>query len=160
MSAGATFRDALEQEMAGYRPRGPVSAPTPPPPPSYRLPHPLLFARPLLQFGTAAYRPAGISLVAGPFQPTPSPRPPRQLTVRQQRAVDELVLLGAELDGDFTARQLRSAYRALARQYHPDRHPSSSLTEKARLARVFASLNENHRCLLAELVEPGAPTQH
>jgi DnaJ-domain-containing protein 1 len=132
----------------------------------------LLFTRPLLQFGTATYRPSycptdrptggtiTVSLVAGPVQPLPAPRPPRQLTVRQQRALDALVALGAELDANFTARELRSAYRALARQYHPDRHPFSSHIEKARLARVFAALNQNHRCLLAELIEPGIPTRH
>ena len=172
MPSGATFRDVLEQEMGGYRPRGPVSAPAPPPPPSCRHPHPLLFAAPLLPFGTSSYRstcgptyrPAGgtvtVSLVNGPVQPLPSPRPPRQLTVRQQRALDELVVLGAKLDPDFTARELRSAYRTLARQYHPDRHPFSSHTEKARLARVFAALNQSHRYLLAELIEPSTPTRH
>jgi hypothetical protein len=95
-----------------------------------------------------------------PVQPVSSSRPPRELTARQQRALDELVALGAELDADFTARELRSAYRTLARQFHPDRHPFSSHIEKARLARVFAALNENHRCLLAELIEPGTPTRH
>ena len=119
--------------MAGYRPRGPVSAPAPPPPPppTYRHPHPLLFTRPLLQFGTATYRPTyratggtiTVSLVVGPVQPLPAPRPPRQLTVRQQRALDALVALGAELDANFTARELRSALSGAGASIPPGSTP-------------------------------------
>ncbi|MEP7310829.1 MAG: DnaJ domain-containing protein [Acidobacteriota bacterium] len=68
--------------------------------------------------------------------------------------MDSLVALGAHLDASFTARQLRSAFRTLARRYHPDRHPSTSDAERARLARVFAELNDNHRRLLNVVVEP------
>ena len=86
------------------------------------------------------------------------PRGPRdghvRLTERQQRAFHVLVVLGADLRSDFTADGLRSAYRSLARRYHPDRHPDSSQADKARLARVFADLNEYHSWLLSALIEP------
>jgi hypothetical protein len=154
MLSGVTFAEVLAQEMAGFLPRGPVSAPKPPPPPIYRFvpPNPFLYTKPLLHFRASAYgsiaRPADASRLTVPVMPTLPPRRPRRLTKRQRRALDELVGLGADLHADFTDRELRSAYRTLARRYHPDRHPASSETEKARFARVFADLNENHRRLL------------
>jgi hypothetical protein len=163
MVSGITFAEVLDQEMAGFLPSGPVSARKPVPPPPYRLlpPNPLLFSRPLRQFRATTYDSMfSYTVGAAPITraavtpPTP-PRRPRRLTLRERRAVDELVTLGADLAFDFTDRELRSAYRTLARRYHPDRHPTSNETEKAQLARVFAGLNENHR-LLAALAD--APT--
>jgi len=162
MSGGATFAEVLEQELAGFQPRGPVSAPAPPPP-TYRAPHPLLFARPYVAFSATTYGPIATqdfmpSMVEAattrrPVKPSVPP-PPRRLSPSQRRALDGLVALGANLDANFTARELRSAYRTLARRYHPDRHPSSSDPERARLARVFAELNDNHRRLLNIVIEP------
>ena len=51
------------------------------------------------------------------------------------------------LDDARTPDALRRAYRKLARRYHPDRHPASSLTERERLARLFAEATEHYRLL-------------
>jgi curved DNA-binding protein CbpA len=59
--------------------------------------------------------------------------------------------LGARLTADFTAEELRRAYRKLALEYHPDRHPGSTEPQEARLTRILADLNEHHRHLLAAL---------
>lgn len=71
----------------------------------------------------------------------------RALTAEQQRALAELVALGATLDPDFTVRELRSAFRFLVRRCHPDRHPGSSPAEQARLSQLFAVVTEHYRCL-------------
>ncbi len=55
---------------------------------------------------------------------------------------------GATLTVDFTDGELRSAFRALARCYHPDRHPESGALEQARLSRVFAGLADAYRHLV------------
>ena len=87
------------------------------------------------------------------------PRPARMLTPNQRVALDALVALGADLQSDFTAHELRSAFRALALRYHPDRHPTSREAERTRLARLFADAQTYHRLLLSAL-EPSAPTRH
>ena len=71
------------------------------------------------------------------------------LTADERLAVEQFVSLGATLIGDFTDGELRSAYRTLARQYHPDRHPQSSPVEKARLSRAFSNLCDAYRRLQA-----------
>jgi hypothetical protein len=76
-------------------------------------------------------------------------RPRRRLGRPQQKAIAELVALGAELREDFSAAELRSAFRVLARRYHPDRHTQSSETERATLALQFARVHDAYR-LLAE----------
>lgn len=87
---------------------------------------------------------SGLSPSANPYsnprrwKPVPRPRPRRTLLPHQQRALDELVGLGANLPRDFTGAELRSAFRALAREYHPDRHPGSGEFERDRLAALFA----------------------
>jgi DnaJ-class molecular chaperone len=78
----------------------------------------------------------------------------RPLTGRQQRALTQLNDLGARLRADFTVRELRSAFRELARRYHPDRHPGGSRVETARLARMFAEVTESYRQLLAACESP------
>ena len=57
--------------------------------------------------------------------------------------------LGAVIGPDFTEVELRSAFRALALRYHPDRHPGITEPERARLARLFADASECHRQLAA-----------
>jgi hypothetical protein len=88
------------------------------------------------------------SAVAPPS--TPASRTPRRiLSPRHQRALDALVGFGAALHADFTEAELRSAFRALARRYHPDRHPGSNAAERSRLTPVFAGLADHYRDLLA-----------
>jgi hypothetical protein len=83
-------------------------------------------------------------------RPAPSPRvgSSRPLSPMQQRALDEMLALGARLHGDFTASELRRAFKMLAREYHPDRHPHTTAEEQERLAALFADLAEYYRCLL------------
>jgi hypothetical protein len=77
--------------------------------------------------------------------------PARALTAREQEALDHLVALGARLGADFTARELRSAFRELARRYHPDRHPAGSTAEIADVTRVFATMSAHYQSLLAAI---------
>ena len=158
MATETTFAEVLDQELAASRSMRSVPPSTQPARPSYAPPHPFLFARPAFQFKAAAYGSmsgaASAVEAARPIAPAPRTRPSRPLTVAQQRALDEVVRLGADLTAGFTARELRSAYCTLALRYHPDCHPSSNDTEKARLARVFADMNENHRRLLTALPAP------
>jgi hypothetical protein len=79
-----------------------------------------------------------------------APRPPRRiLSPRHQRALDALIGFGADLHPDFTEAELRSAFRSLARCYHPDRHPGTDAAESGRLARIFSGLAGHYRELLA-----------
>ncbi len=85
---------------------------------------------------------------APPHAPSVAPalptRPVRHLTIGQRQALDALVALGARLDDAFTARDLRSAFRTLARRYHPDRHPALDGRDAARLAAHFTRAREAH----------------
>jgi hypothetical protein len=76
----------------------------------------------------------------------PSPRP---LTAREQQALEALNRFGAGLAPDFTVAELRSAFRVLARRYHPDGHPASDIAQKAHFARAFGEIVEHHRQLTA-----------
>jgi hypothetical protein len=71
----------------------------------------------------------------------------------QRRAFNRLLDLGARLEANFSADDLRREYRRLAHLYHPDRHGGGSDVEQGSLARTFAELTERYRCLRA-LVEP------
>ena len=66
----------------------------------------------------------------------------RQLTNPQRQALDTLMALGARLNDAFTERDLRSAFRTLARRYHPDRHPGLDAHGTARLAETFARVRD------------------
>lgn len=94
-----------------------------------------------------AYGP-GFSSRATAAAPVAASRPSRILSDRQQQALTHLVSLGAALHADFTVRELKTAFKTLARLYHPDRHPGSCEFEKARLTRQFAMLHEAYRQLL------------
>jgi hypothetical protein len=72
----------------------------------------------------------------------------RMLSVRERGALMELQALGAGLTPDFTFDELRSAFRALAFEYHPDRHSARSLTERARCSQLFARARDAYHVLL------------
>ena len=74
-------------------------------------------------------------------------RPKRTLSPEQREALNQLIGLGARLDSDFTMPELRSAFRALARTYHPDRHPGTRAGEKARLSTAFVTLRNAYDTL-------------
>lgn len=160
MGTPAAFTDILNGILSGFgESRGMPE--TPPFEPRYIPPHPLLFAEPHRPFRPSPYwdipRQERTYRRAAPATPNPKPprpaftavRPKRVLTARQRRALEGLIELGADLTPDFTAAELRSAYRRLALKYHPDRHSASSEGEKARLTRVLADLNQHHRELAA-----------
>ena len=83
----------------------------------------------------------------------------RVLVARERRALRELIALGADLNADFTATELRRAFRLLALRYHPDCHPNQDEQAKAQLSRTFSEVAEHHRCLLA-VVAPVGPIRH
>jgi hypothetical protein len=76
-------------------------------------------------------------------------RPKRTLSPNQRDALNQLIGLGARLDPDFTLQELRSEFRALARAYHPDRHPGTRAGEKARLSTAFVTLRSAYDTLKA-----------
>jgi hypothetical protein len=75
------------------------------------------------------------------------PRRPHRLTAEQQKALRGFLSLGGVVADDFTAEELRRAYRRLAHRYHPDRHRDASPATRALLARQFAEATECYRCL-------------
>jgi hypothetical protein len=81
----------------------------------------------------------------------PSP-PERQsthpLSAAQQAAFRDLVAHGADLPDDFSAADLRRAFRSLARRYHPDTQASRGVEVQAALARHFVSISRSYRVLL------------
>jgi hypothetical protein len=77
----------------------------------------------------------------------PEPRVARSLKPAEKLALQTLVRLGAALDGRFTARELRSAFRALAQRYHPDRHPHVTEAERSRLSATFAEVTSAYGVL-------------
>ena len=124
--------------------------------------HPFLFVEPRFFFNATVYAslagPAG-ARQTGPSVPAPDLfRPARPLVARREGAL-ELGTLGADLPADFTAAELRRAFRALARRYHPDSRPGSSDATKTRLSRRFADLIEDYRRLRAAL-EPVGSIRH
>jgi hypothetical protein len=165
MAGGTAFADILD-EMIGEVPADRASRA---PQPGLRPlpPNPFLFTEPHRHYRTAygAFgRPGGAlrdtrpgesaSVVVPPAAPAPSRPPMRKLSFVDARAVEQLVALGARLPNDFTAGELRSAFRALARKYHPDTHPASDPAESARLARVFADVNAHYQQLQRTLDTP------
>jgi len=174
MGGTAAFADFLDQELRGFsESRDAQDAHFLP---RYIPPHPLLFATPYRPFRASTYRavpgnestsrrPAPAQPASKPprpdgstyrrpatARPAPMPaRPARTLSDRQRQALTAFVELGARLTADYTAGELRSAYRRLALEYHPDRHPGSTESQKARLTRILADLNEHQRHLAAAL---------
>jgi hypothetical protein len=71
----------------------------------------------------------------------------RELSAREKWALQELQALGASLSSAFTFPELRSAFRGLARRYHPDRHAGCGGAEKSRLAAAFGRARDAYRVL-------------
>jgi curved DNA-binding protein CbpA len=71
----------------------------------------------------------------------------RRFSSHQRAAIGELIALGALIDEGASSGQLRSAFRSLARRYHPDRHSSASAGDRARLSAQFARLCDAYRLL-------------
>jgi hypothetical protein len=68
---------------------------------------------------------------------------------RQRAALEQLVALGARVNERSAPDELRSAFRALARRYHPDRHTCATASERAHLASQFARVCDAYRLLTA-----------
>ena len=52
---------------------------------------------------------------------------------------------------DFSLAELRSAFRQLAREHHPDRHPDASASETAQWSGSFAEVERRYRRLVSDL---------
>jgi hypothetical protein len=109
------------------------------------------FANPFLIAGSFLRPAASLALTRRPSEV----RRARALNPAEQSALAQLNRLGACLSSDYSARELRRAFRLLAHRYHPDRHPSSSTVEQARLAGVFSAITDHHRCLASGLQRDG-----
>ena len=85
----------------------------------------------------------------------PPARLRRPLTTAQSRALEALNQLGAGIGVDSSVGELRSAFRMLARRYHPDRHPDASVVDRHRLAWQFTTIRNSYKTLLTALDSPG-----
>lgn len=132
MASGAAFVDILDDTLQGVNGAAPL--PGEPFAPASRvatLPFFLFEQR-------VASRPAPPRANAERPE-APRPRPRRSLTDRQRQALASLIELGARIDEQFTADELRSVSRWLALRYHPDRHPGAGRAEASGLAERFAT---------------------
>lgn len=95
--------------------------------------------------------PLGRGHAASLFRGAPPPcveRPRRRLTAVQHDALETLRRAGAhDLQSDYLASELKSAFRRLARQFHPDRHPAANAETHARLAAAFRQVRDAYRAL-------------
>jgi hypothetical protein len=155
MRGRTTFAEELDDALRAERDRGPYTPEAPrllPPPP------PFLFTgvQPHVRSRTTERILRGPDGTIRPGSPGARGAAParvsRTLTEVQRDALDGLVASGADLHTDFTRADLRRAFRSLARQYHPDRHPTGTPDDKTRLSSEFARLSDHYRCLLT-LVE-------
>jgi DnaJ domain len=112
-----------------------------------QAPAAFLFARPLT---TAVSRWPAVAAA------TPR-RPDHTFSADERRAFNRLLDLGARLEANFSADDLRREYRRLAQRYHPDRHRGGSDVEQGHFARTFADLTERHRCLRSLVAAAAMP---
>jgi DnaJ-class molecular chaperone len=75
----------------------------------------------------------------------------RELTAAEVESLRMLNALGARLSPDFSESELRSAYRRLARRYHPDRHPAGDAAADIRWSRLFGEITTHHKHLTRAL---------
>jgi hypothetical protein len=162
MRRDQAFEAVLERELERGT-RQPDRRPSGNPSARQDAPHPFLFVERRFFFNATVY--ASLAGPAGARQTGPSVaaaalfRPGLPLAPAQQHTYGGSVGLEANLRPDFTAIELRSAFRALARLCHPDGHPDSSVAMKVELSRRFADLAENYRRLLSTL-EPVGTIRH
>lgn len=83
-----------------------------------------------------------------PWNAARAPRRRRVLTPQQRDALDTLRRHGARLADDFDRRELKSAFRELARGLHPDMHPLAASEERTWLAAAFGDAREAYLTLL------------
>jgi hypothetical protein len=129
MAPAAAFSQVLEQFVDRYESGEPAAA---------GRWHPGVATRPLLWLEDTGLSARPVAATPSPVRP--EPRPKRLLSSSQRDALEQLTALGARLRADFTREELRSAFRSLARAYHPDHHPGIPASEKARLSAMFASV--------------------
>ena len=85
------------------------------------------------------------------FRVAAPPRPRRLLGAAGREALRHLRQWGAELPDDFTSDELKHAYRQLARQFHPDQHPTASAATRAALGGAFHQIHLAYRSLTQDL---------
>lgn len=132
------FARVLDETLAGSSATADVA-----PPRTYRAPQVIGF----FDFTSPGRQPhSPRPTIPSPLRPT---RVQRCLTAKQRVALATLVALGATLGADFTIAELRTAFRALARRYHPDSFAGASELERSRLARLFTSARDAYELLRA-----------
>ena len=168
MRHGASFAEVLDATLRGYQPEvtdRPATAsfrPTtlPPSPFLFTIADPARVGIPsgatvatgrAAQAGASAHREERVRSAASAAKVEAPARPGRRLTSDQQRSLDTFVDAGASIGPDFSADEVRSAYRRLARRFHPDRHPLASDGEKAALSHRFAAITMDYEVLLTAL---------
>ena len=141
MQAGHSFGDALDKALGAMPPS--------PRPSGAGILTAGLFAVPFSPRwrGVSAFRAADTSFLPGPAAPAGQRLQPRTST--EHEAFRTFQDAGAALAPAFTAPELKRAFRRLARDLHPDRHPTTSDVERNRLGAAFAAVRENYLRLLA-----------
>jgi hypothetical protein len=97
-----------------------------------------------------AVRPPREALKDHPLQASEFLRGRRRARERQPRTAGDssaYTLLGVERDAD--AVEIRRAFRRLARELHPDRHPNATESERRTLAIKFAQVAAAYQALVA-----------
>ncbi len=154
MQGGATFAEVLDEFLQPHL--AAAHAPQQPAPARPAPANPFLFSA-AYQRGTWSLPKEYVGATAphaasGVTRSTVSAaRPPRRLTAGQQRSFDALIEFGAALPADFSAQELRAAFRALARRYHPDRHPFADAGEVTVLSRQFTAITGHYELLRSAL---------
>jgi hypothetical protein len=148
MVRGKAFIEVLDEVLAGYEPDRPATPPRMAP--GLATPSIFCFEPRDIKRGAAPapWLSAPVAAAAAPPPPPPGHgRVRRALSPRHREAFDAFVQFGGPLDDDFTLTELRTMFRSLALQYHPDRHPGSSASERAHLSVRFAQLRAAYESL-------------
>lgn len=85
----------------------------------------------------------------------PPARLRRRLTTAQWRALEAFNQFGAGIHVDYSVGELRSAFRMLARRFHPDRHPDANVVDRHRLAVQFTTIRNSYETLLTAIDSRG-----